>query len=124
MTICQCCSNGSHAEAAEKPVPSDAELEAVLHRVRLGLLLERGSETEGGRGLNNQADWGGILSLGEQQRLAFARLDPLRFRLTLQTVLRFYSTIAEIRQGCLHPPQMSDPVPGNGTRTWRIVPIG
>lgn len=54
-------------------MPRDAELEDVLQRVRLGLLLERGSRAEGAGGLDNLADWGGILSLGEQQRLAFAR---------------------------------------------------
>ena len=58
--------------------PSDAELESMLKYVRLGLLLERGSQSENGgqparKGLDNLADWGGILSLGEQQRLAFAR---------------------------------------------------
>ena len=53
----------------------------MLKKVRLGLLLERGGErgaqsngaSSSGRALDNLADWSGILSLGEQQRLAFAR---------------------------------------------------
>ena len=49
----------------------------MLRRVRLGLLLERGAGSGNarttGRGLEHLADWGGVLSLGEQQRLAFAR---------------------------------------------------
>lgn len=82
-----CSSNGSENkvdtdsgnEAQNKrPRPSDSELESMLRFVRLGLLLERSSPSNNGstqarRGLDNLADWGGILSLGEQQRLAFAR---------------------------------------------------
>ena len=67
------CSNGSHRQ---KPLPSDSDLERVLRQVRLGLLLDRGSASNGknpGKGLDHLADWSGILSLGEQQRLAFAR---------------------------------------------------
>ena len=74
---CACSSrNGSHPP---KPLPSDAALEEVLHKVRLGLLLKRSSSgganvrNGDGKGLDTLADWGGILSLGEQQRLAFAR---------------------------------------------------
>ena len=66
------------AEAAEeRPRPSDADLQAVLSRVRLGALLER----EGG--LDAEVDWSGVLSLGEQQRLAFARLLLARPRLAV-----------------------------------------
>lgn len=78
-------------------MPSDAELEEVLRQVRLEALLERSAQPpassggrSGGSGLGNgshsgsngtgpatglecAADWAGILSLGEQQRLAFAR---------------------------------------------------
>lgn len=50
--------------------------------MRLDALLERSSPTAAGSssngtgpatGLDTMADWAGILSLGEQQRLAFAR---------------------------------------------------
>ena len=47
---------------------SDAELTAVLKRVNLADLPERVG------GLDAELDWGHLLSLGEQQRLAFARL--------------------------------------------------
>ena len=69
MSIVLLCRNGS---SAPKAVPRDDELESVLRQVRLGLLLDRDGRGEG-RGLDSLADWGGILSLGEQQRLAFAR---------------------------------------------------
>ncbi|MEB3174296.1 MAG: ABC transporter ATP-binding protein/permease [Cyanobacteriota bacterium] len=47
---------------------SDACLQAVLEAVNLGDLIERVG------GLDAELDWADILSLGEQQRLAFARL--------------------------------------------------
>ena len=46
----------------------DAELRAVLERVNLAGLPERVG------GFDAELDWGQLLSLGEQQRLAFARL--------------------------------------------------
>jgi ABC-type uncharacterized transport system fused permease/ATPase subunit len=49
---------------------------SALRRVRLGVLLDR-ADTGGrvrGAGLDATADWASILSLGEQQRLAFARV--------------------------------------------------
>lgn len=54
-------------------LPGDERLAEVLRTVRLGQLLD----VPGGpsQGLNRTADWGGVLSLGEQQRLAFARSD-------------------------------------------------
>ena len=80
-----------------RPPPGDAELADALRRVRLGALLDRNSSGEAGnghsgaaglngssngaadgggggaRGLDATADWASMLSLGEQQRLAFAR---------------------------------------------------
>lgn len=47
---------------------SDHELESVLERVGLATMLERV------KGLGAICDWGSILSAGEQQQLAFARL--------------------------------------------------
>ncbi len=46
----------------------DAELRAVLKKVNLEDLPERVG------GFDAELDWGHLLSLGEQQRLAFARL--------------------------------------------------
>jgi putative ATP-binding cassette transporter len=48
--------------------PSDAELADVLQRVRLPDLIQKCG------GLDADLDWSHVLSLGEQQRLAFARL--------------------------------------------------
>ena len=80
-----------------RPPPGDAELVDALRRVRLGALLSRsvnagqngtarasgsqngggggggGAGGAGGCGLDAVADWASMLSLGEQQRLAFAR---------------------------------------------------
>lgn len=49
------------------PKPTSGELIKVLQDVRLGYLLSR-------FGLDSTCEWSSILSLGEQQRLAFARL--------------------------------------------------
>lgn len=46
----------------------DAELQAILERVNLADLAERLG------GFDTELDWDDVLSLGEQQRLAFARL--------------------------------------------------
>lgn len=47
---------------------SQPELQAILERVNLGDLIERVG------GLETELNWSDVLSLGEQQRLAFARL--------------------------------------------------
>ena len=64
-----------------RPRPSDAELAAVLRKVNLAPLLHRGAEDSSsasprvrGSGLDATADWASMLSLGEQQRLAIARV--------------------------------------------------
>ncbi|KAI7843346.1 hypothetical protein COHA_003043 [Chlorella ohadii] len=55
--------------ARRRPLPSDDELRQALHTVQLSKLLERI-----GGNLDAVADWASTLSLGEQQRLAFARV--------------------------------------------------
>ena len=76
------CSNGASSSAETTPglaksrsnraVPSDQDIRDVLRAVQLGPLLDRVSDG-GGAGLDTNADWASMLSLGEQQRLAFAR---------------------------------------------------
>jgi ABC-type uncharacterized transport system fused permease/ATPase subunit len=68
-----------------RPAPGDAALEAALRTVRLGVLLDRAdpSGRVAGSGLDATADWSSILSLGEQQRLAFARVLLARPALVL-----------------------------------------
>ena len=67
--------NGSAASPSSRSmraVPSDQEICHVLRQVQLGPLLDRVSG-DAGVGLDTSADWASMLSLGEQQRLAFAR---------------------------------------------------
>lgn len=86
--LCMLCRENSqngtalHRHTSLRPCPSDSELEEALKQVRLDVLLERSppsavtSSSNGAgpaTGLDSMADWAGILSLGEQQRLAFAR---------------------------------------------------
>jgi vitamin B12/bleomycin/antimicrobial peptide transport system ATP-binding/permease protein len=56
---------------------SDAELQSILHQVNLGNLLDRIA------GFDTEVPWENILSLGEQQRLAFARLLVTHPRFTI-----------------------------------------
>jgi putative ATP-binding cassette transporter len=63
---------GSLREQLLYPAPdngvTDQQLQAVLEQVNLGHLVERVG------GFDTVLEWGMLLSLGEQQRLAFARL--------------------------------------------------
>ncbi|KAL3697806.1 hypothetical protein R1sor_011882 [Riccia sorocarpa] len=61
----------------QKPQPGDEELIDVLERVDLGHLMNSCD------GLDAIVEWASVLSLGEQQRLAFARLLISRPRLAL-----------------------------------------
>lgn len=62
------------SDAPRGDVPDDAALEAAMQRVRLGEVLARVRVmAAGGNPLDVVADWASKLSLGEQQRLAFAR---------------------------------------------------
>ncbi|XP_017980043.1 PREDICTED: ABC transporter D family member 2, chloroplastic [Theobroma cacao] len=50
------------------PIPTTDDLTQILEDVRLGYILSRF------KGLDSVYEWSSVLSLGEQQRLAFARL--------------------------------------------------
>jgi ABC-type uncharacterized transport system fused permease/ATPase subunit len=65
-------------DAAARPPPDDAALRAALRAAALGPLLDRL-----GGDLDAAADWAGALSLGEQQRLALARVLLARPALAL-----------------------------------------
>jgi len=62
-------------DSMEKPTAED--LMEVLEVVRLGDILSRFN------GLDSMYEWSSVLSLGEQQRLAFARLLLSKPRLVL-----------------------------------------
>lgn len=66
-------------------VPSDSAIVEVLKKVRLGAVLERHCAPGSGlaSGLDAVADWSTSLSLGEQQRVAWARLLLASPRLAL-----------------------------------------
>lgn len=57
--------------------PNDDQLVEALERVQLGHLMDRCD------GLDSSVEWASVLSLGEQQRLAFARLLLSRPQLAL-----------------------------------------
>ncbi|PPE02345.1 hypothetical protein GOBAR_DD00679 [Gossypium barbadense] len=56
------------SEKHRVPVPTTDDLTQVLEDVRIGYILSRF------KGLDTVYEWSSVLSLGEQQRLAFARL--------------------------------------------------
>ena len=63
----------------------------VLREVRLGHLLDRQQQqgaaaASGSALLDLEADWASVLSLGEQQRLAFARCGQPWVTLSVQTL--------------------------------------
>lgn len=62
---------------------TDAELLDILRKVRLPDLANRVREGDDDNGLDSKRDWGAMLSLGEQQRLAFGRLLANRPRLAI-----------------------------------------
>ena len=82
---------------------SDDFLSEVLNNVLLGDLLERCEAETGSCGLDANMDWSSCLSLGEQQRLAFARLlvnrpnlailDESTSALDVQSEERMYSLL-------------------------------
>ncbi|KAI3431377.1 hypothetical protein D9Q98_004431 [Chlorella vulgaris] len=69
---------GDGSKRQARRLPGDAELEAALRAVQLGPLLDRI-----GGDLDAVADWASMLSLGEQQRLAFGRVLLAKPRLVL-----------------------------------------
>eukprot|EP00536_Pseudo-nitzschia_multiseries_P014528 jgi/Psemu1/214981/e_gw1.719.32.1 len=56
------------------PLHDDPHLLEVLEKVDLSNLAKRSGDGDPVRGLDAILDWGNVLSLGEQQRLAFARV--------------------------------------------------
>ena len=112
---------------------SDAELQIVLERVSLGHLAERHG------GFDAIKDWGRTLSLGEQQRIAFARvliarprfvfLDEATSAVDVPTEQLLYGLLRRSRVTFVsvgHRPSLLDYhiealqlLPGGG---WRIVP--
>jgi len=90
----------------EEEYISDESLLAILEKVRLGDMVRRVAEADQlPNGLDAVRDWSDMLSLGEQQRLAFARLlanrprlavlDEATSALDLGTEEAMYKTMAE-----------------------------
>lgn len=76
---------GTATPTSNRPRPTDLELIQVLERVRLTSVLERFSPSSSSpaAALDVEMNWGAVLSLGEQQRLAFARVLLMKPRLAL-----------------------------------------
>ena len=66
--------NEAGGTSSETKARQDEELCEILREVLLGDLLDRCETETTACGLDADMDWGSSLSLGEQQRLAFARL--------------------------------------------------
>jgi putative ATP-binding cassette transporter len=88
-----------HALSIVHSLPTDAELAEVLKKVRLPNLIEKSG------GLDTIRDWGKVLSLGEQQRIGFARvlinnpkyafLDESTSAVDIKTEESLYSLLSE-----------------------------
>lgn len=75
------------------PIPTSDDLIQVLEDVRLGYILSRFG------GLDSLYEWSSVLSLGEQQRLAFARLLLSKPKLALLD--ESTSALDEVNEVCL-----------------------
>jgi putative ATP-binding cassette transporter len=128
---------GSLREQLCYPQPSDlysdAQLRHVLEEVRLGELVRRYPD------LDIKQDWPRLLSLGEQQRLAFARLllngpafvvlDEATSALDVATEKRLYELLVQRDMAFVsvgHRPTLKDyhdtvlEIEGSGA--WRMLP--
>ena len=112
---------------------TDVQLRHVLEQVRLSELVTRYPD------LSIKQDWPRLLSLGEQQRLAFARLllnsprfvvlDEATSALDVATERHLYSLLAEREMACVsvgHRPTLTafhDTVLElDGSGAWRLLP--
>jgi len=112
---------------------SDEQLRAVLDQVMLGKLLQRYPD------LDIKQDWPRLLSLGEQQRLAFARLllnspkvvvlDEATSALDVETESRLYSLLRDREVAFIsvgHRPTLRDfhdtVLELSGDHDWRLIP--
>jgi putative ATP-binding cassette transporter len=112
---------------------SDAQLRHVLQEVRLGELVRRYPD------LDIKQDWPRLLSLGEQQRLAFARLllngpafvvlDEATSALDVATEKRLYELLVQRDMAFVsvgHRPTLKDyhetVLELDGSGAWRLLP--
>ena len=112
---------------------SDEQLRAVLDQVMLGKLMQRYPD------LDIKQDWPRLLSLGEQQRLAFARLllnspkvvvlDEATSALDVETESRLYALLRDREVSFIsvgHRPTLKDfhdtVLELSGDCDWRLMP--
>ena len=112
---------------------SDEQLRAVLDQVMLGKLMQRYPD------LDIKQDWQRLLSLGEQQRLAFARLllnspkvvvlDEATSALDVETESRLYALLRDRELSFIsvgHRPTLKDfhdtVLELSGDCDWRLLP--
>ena len=112
----------------------EQELESVLHQVNLPELLSKVG------GFDAELDWSSVLSIGEQQRLAFARLllnrpryallDEATSALDLQNEKHLYQQLQESettfisvghRESLLNYHQLVLEILSDGS--WRLIPV-
>lgn len=98
--------NSKKEASAQQMSVLDNELLDILRSVRLGDLAARLGNGDETRGLGVEADWSKILSLGEQQRISFARaiynkpsvviLDESTSALDLESERHMYSLLRRL----------------------------
>ena len=74
---------GNNSSKGQCLLLDDSVLLEILAKVDLEDLAKRSGEGDPYRGLNTILDWGNVLSLGEQQRLAFGRILAHKPRLVI-----------------------------------------
>ena len=98
---------------------TDEELLEVLDQVDLGDLAGRSANGDPIKGLNTTLDWSNVLSLGEQQRLAFGRvlvnrpklviLDEATSALDMVAEAKMYTLLRNMAQKKMNSGQLSAP---------------
>jgi vitamin B12/bleomycin/antimicrobial peptide transport system ATP-binding/permease protein len=106
---------------AEQSALDEKEFQGILEKVNLGALMQKISASEGGNALDVELKWDEYLSLGEQQRLAFARvllgkpdyiiLDEATSALDISSEKKIYSQFRDEKLTYIsvgHRPTLSD----------------
>eukprot|EP00596_Hydrurales_sp_CCMP1899_P008951 CAMPEP_0119037240 /NCGR_PEP_ID=MMETSP1177-20130426/5486_1 /TAXON_ID=2985 /ORGANISM="Ochromonas sp, Strain CCMP1899" /LENGTH=370 /DNA_ID=CAMNT_0006998249 /DNA_START=554 /DNA_END=1669 /DNA_ORIENTATION=- len=84
------------------PIESDEELLEILRKVKLDNLALRTGAGDERVGLGEHRDWSKVLSLGEQQRLAFARVLYNRRNISVAILDEATSALDEVSEAAMY----------------------